>query len=58
MPTDPNLLTLHRLATQAAAQADIMACDDVFAMMVVAFVAAMPLVSLLAKPRADQIAAH
>ncbi len=58
LPADPQTLALHGLARQVAQQASILAWDDVFWLMAVAFVLATPLVFLLAKPKARKIAAH
>jgi DHA2 family multidrug resistance protein len=58
LTADPQTLALHQLSRQVSQQASIMAWDDIFWLMAVAFAVAMPLVFLLAKPQAGKVAAH
>ena len=56
--SQPDLAALKNLANQVGLQANIMAWNDVFLMMAAAFVFAVPMVFLLAKPRNTNVAAH
>ncbi len=58
LTASPDALALHQLSRQVASQANIMAWNDVFFMMSVAFLLAMPLVFLLSKPKSRNVAAH
>ncbi|OOY04580.1 DHA2 family efflux MFS transporter permease subunit [Thioclava sp. F28-4] len=55
---DPMLAAVRQLGGEIAQQASIMAWNDVFFMMAVAFVCATPLILLLAKPEHPDVAAH
>jgi len=54
----PDQLALGLLARQMAQQANIMAWNDIFFMLALAFLLSIPLIFLLARPKATQIAAH
>lgn len=55
---DPKLAAMKQLAGQIMQQASIMAWNDVFFIMAVAFLLATPLILLLAKPEHKNVAAH
>lgn len=55
---DPMLAAVKQLGFQISQQASIMAWNDVFFLMAVAFVCATPLIFLLAKPKNTDVAAH
>lgn len=55
---DPSLAGMQVLMRQVSQQANIMAWNDVFFLMAIAFALATPLVFLLAKPKNTKVAAH
>ncbi|MBE9640526.1 DHA2 family efflux MFS transporter permease subunit [Salipiger mangrovisoli] len=55
---DPDQMALQQMARIISGQSTIMAWNDVFWLMAVVAACSTPLVLLLAKPRAEQIAAH
>ncbi|MBB4303283.1 DHA2 family multidrug resistance protein [Rhodobium orientis] len=55
---DPSLAAIKVVVTKLAQQANIMAWNDVFLLMALAFVVAWPLVFLLRKPDHGDVAAH
>ncbi|MCW2307744.1 DHA2 family efflux MFS transporter permease subunit [Rhodobium gokarnense] len=55
---DPSLAAYQTLTQEVSLQANIMAWDDVFFMIAVAFIVAMPLIFLLAKPKPGEVSAH
>lgn len=58
LAADPDLAAKEQLARQVATQANLMAWNDVFLLMAIPFVLAVPLVLLLAKPQNKTVAAH
>jgi DHA2 family multidrug resistance protein len=55
---DPMLAAVRQLGGQIAQQASIMAWNDVFFLMALAFFLSTPLILLLAKPKRTDVAAH